>query len=508
MSNRMRVCGNVGVWGGIVLLAFAVAGCSKGLNCPAGTVEYGGTCKAADDPGEGGDIVMPEILHDDGTGDGALEDADAPGGDVVQDVPKDTTGKDVPDAVTYPGGVIGKACQTSQNCRNDEVLKGTCLGWTLGYCTLKGCGTGEVACPEGAVCMGIALDQPACAQSCTGDADCRVKDGYACKLLPDPAGELKRICHQVATAGAPGDGCTTADDCAGEAGCLSNFPGGYCAVLSCSADAPCPDGTRCVLLGGKSVCLKACAGLGDVAGCVVAGDLPRACIERREPATGLKVNVCGSAAAGGLIGTQCLNETECASGRCDVAATGTCSQSMRPCKLDNDCGGAEACLQDSTKTFGFCTQKCSSSVACPSLSMCVETVAVGTTKGEGRCMPGCTEGTQCRTEAGMACRYGDPWPDPSRYACVALGLGEIATACTADGDCRIGTCLHGAKAGATGYCSTACASLFGSICPFPTACGTLNAAGWCLLRCRSDVDCLGDTRCDTELAAPVCVPKA
>jgi len=515
MPNRMHVHGiQDALRGGIAFLAalalmaaFAAAGCSKGLVCPAGTVKYNGTCTAVDDLGPGDDIVLPEILpSDDGKSDADVETVDAADIDVAKDAAKDTVSTDAPGSDVYPGGVIGKTCQTSAQCKSSTITTASCLGWKLGYCTLKGCGTGGVTCPDGAVCMGIALEQPACAKSCTVDGDCRVKDGYACKLLPDPSGVLKQICHVVSTSGAPGDGCSTPDDCAGVAGCLSNFTGGYCAQLTCGADEPCPDGTRCVLLSGQPRCLKSCTGPTDVAGCKVAGDLPRSCILLRDPASGDKVNVCGSVAANGIVGSQCLNETECASGRCDVAATGTCSQSTLPCILDNDCGPADACLQDSKKTFGFCTASCSSSTTCPALSLCVETVAAGTTKRVGRCMPGCTTAADCRAEAGMACMYGDPG-DTGRYACVALGLGEIGTPCAEDPDCRVGTCLLGTGSTA-GYCSAQCATLDSSLCPFPTDCQAVGGVNRCLLRCRSNGDCIGDTQCNQLLDKPVCVPKS
>jgi hypothetical protein len=200
-------------------------------------VKYGNTCKAVDDFGEQGDLVLPEIVHPDGSQPdtvGEIPDAHGDGVDPDSEVIDDTL-LDVSYDVSWPGGLVGKPCNITTQCEM-EGFSTTCLGWSKkGYCTIKDCGDGTtgVLCPDGSLCMGVSLKQPVCIQSCASDADCRVRDGFACKLMPDASGAMQSICHEVDVPGATGDGCLSASECAGEAGCLATFPGGYCTLLSC-----------------------------------------------------------------------------------------------------------------------------------------------------------------------------------------------------------------------------------------------------------------------------------
>ncbi len=499
--------------GGIpVAMAVAIAagvlaaGCDKGLVCPEGTVRYGDTCKAVQDSG-GNDVLLPEVERpDEAQPDVPAEVGEVPAGEVaetVDDAPQDVKPSDTPGSDAYPGGAIGMACKKPSDCNEDKTAW-SCVMWNQGYCAMKGCGTAAdaVECPEGSACMGLVMNMPACFQECSSDSDCRSSQGYACKRIPDLAGNLVRVCHEVKTQGGPGDGCSTHGDCAGTAGCLEIFTGGYCAVLSCDEASPCPEGTRCAILGGKGVCMKSCAVNED---CAVEG-LPRGCIQRRDYVSGELVRVCGSSNNSGAIGTQCLNETECASNQCEVAFTGTCSQSALGCRLDIDCDSAEICVQDSAKTFGYCTANCSSSKPCEGAALCVYTLDRGGLTGAGLCMPGCTTSEGCRVEAGMQCRYGDALGVDSRYACVQLGLGEIGTACRKNDDCVVGQCLLGTGS-TSGYCTVPCGQVAGQVCPFPTACHSWNGIDQCLVRCTSDNDCVGDSRCDQDAPRPVCVPR-
>jgi hypothetical protein len=87
-----------------------------------------------------------------------------------------------------------------------------------------------------------------------------------------------------------GEACTAAT-CTGVAGatCLEGeFPDGYCSIMPCSVDNPCPIGAVCAKVGGKQACFAACMIDGDCRGgveykcqdlnnLVVSGGLRRAC---------------------------------------------------------------------------------------------------------------------------------------------------------------------------------------------------------------------------------------
>src|SRR5688500_8460645 len=54
--------------------------------------------------------------------------------------------------------------------------------------------------------------------------------------------------------------CAVEDDCTeDDQSCLTQFKGGYCGVLGCTADAECPDGSACVAHeDGMSYCFLVC----------------------------------------------------------------------------------------------------------------------------------------------------------------------------------------------------------------------------------------------------------
>jgi hypothetical protein len=55
-----------------------------------------------------------------------------------------------------------------------------------GYCK-KSCHK-DADCPAGSVCAGAGMVSPGeCHKSCAGAADCRVNEGYVCKVMPDDA---------------------------------------------------------------------------------------------------------------------------------------------------------------------------------------------------------------------------------------------------------------------------------------------------------------------------------
>lgn len=483
-------------------VALAGLGCGGGLKCPPGTVKDGDTCRAVQDTSLLDGFVLPEVpLTDPGTGDPDVEDLPdaAPG-----DVPSDTGAKDPGGTDHFPGGVIGAACSKNSNCQNEIVPDGVCLGWEqTTYCTRLSCQEPGRQCPEGALCMGITPRNPACAAACESDADCRPAEGVLCKLIPDPDGDLVRICHGVISQPhSIGEPCIGAADCAGAMGCLTNFEAGYCTSLRCGVDEPCPDGAQCIRVGGNPVCLKGCAGAGD---CVFSGGITRACVELRSAINGDRVKVCASATSGVGVGEQCLNDTECKSNNCNVTFLGLCPDGATGCSVDSDCE-LNVCVRSSENSFGYCTQSCSVSTPCPVPGLCVETVGA-TDFLQGQCVPSCGEASSCRTEAGLVCRYGDPLLNPGRFACARLTPGAIGMACSQNADCVHGECLKAAGA-QTGLCTKEGCLLEGK-CPFPTACEKVDAFDSkhrCLARCRGDEDCPGNLKCRVGLVTSVCVP--
>jgi hypothetical protein len=475
-----------------LVFAFMAASCAGGDGgCPAGFVPQGKTCVAVEDVDPHENVVVPDSAPlDPGPKDTGPDLKDA-GPDVpeVKDVPPDLPG---PDA--YPGGVIGLACAKDSECKNGGI-DGLCLDWVKGYCTTLDCTTGT-ACPEGAVCLAMTPNKTACAASCTSPDTCRVAHGYGCKGLLDPSGSPVRVCYQIKLLKGPAEGCSGPQDCAGSQTCLTNFPGGYCATLFCDATHPCDAGTECVKVAGTTACLKTC---GSDADCKVEGDLARACLALKSGlGTGDKVKVCASGTSGVAIGGQCLNDTECTSGACTVVFTGRCFFSKAGCHLDKDCTDGGTCVQGSQDAFGYCTQACSLNTPCKGQAYCVDATKAG---GGGECTPGCVPdgppGSGCRSEAGLACVFGDPIGQAGRYACVHLPARSVGTACKADSDCDSGKCFHSAEA--EGTCTAACG--YKQFCPFPTACETVSGVQACYRRCGSEHDCPGDMKCAAEQGA-------
>ena len=485
----------------LVALGIGAAGCKKssGLECPAGTVQQGGTCVAnGEDQVQHEGIVVPDV--------GQPEPGPDPLPEAVADAPDDGTSEATPEVLdilpdvaapeVFPGGVIGMKCKLDADCTGAD-FEGVCLDWVKGYCSVLGCSTGS-PCPDGSVCLAMTSNDAACAASCETDADCRVGDGYACKSVPDPTGTLVHVCYQVKLKGGPGDGCKGPQDCAGAAGCLTNFAGGYCAQLQCDTDASCPADTHCVKLNKTSTCLKACAVADD---CAVTGALPRACVQMVSIETGEKVGVCGSGTLGLAIGAACKNDSECASFECHIAFTGVCSgNDPRGCKVDKECPAASICLQSPDATRGYCTVSCQG--VCSGMNYCLG----GTTQGQGECLPGCTSkgDPKCPTASGLGCVFGAPIGLPNgHYACGLVMPGAFGATCKVVSDCMGGQCL--VAAGGSGYCTGGCT--FG-YCPFPTWCQATGGQSRCLLLCSDDGDCPDGESCTTppDATAKVCYP--
>jgi hypothetical protein len=360
-------------------------------------------------------------------------------------------------------------------------------------------GTATFTCPTGSTCLGITPNAPACVATCANDGDCR--SGFACKPVPDAKGAQVDVCWPISGTHAAGDECTGPEDCAGAASCLTNFTGGYCAVLYCTADAGCPADTHCVDVNGTASCLKACKAAAD---CTTSG-LSRSCLSvtSADPAVGGQVQVCGSATQGVGIGQRCQNDSECTTFDCSLSYTGTCSATVsRGCKADSDCPMGEVCVESTAATAGYCTQACTA--ACTGAYFCI----YSDTLTQGECLPGCSGpgDAACVGAAGLACTFGDvKGVSGGHYACARVRAGAAGANCSAATDCASGTCLKGT--GTAGYCQAACG--FGGFCTFPTLCSAVGGQNVCLLLCLGTDDCPAGMACTVPAGAQtnVCYPQ-
>lgn len=521
----------------ILLVLSLVPGAGCGKVCPEGTVRVGDFCKRVDPDV----VVVPDVIittdvpfdvsGDDIAADVAIDDAD----DVatVDNGHADVPPVDPGNTVEYPGDYIGKACNKPSECTSETWPDGKCLSWPKGFCAMPGCDTG-LACPEETTCMNLAAgsNSALCTLLCDDDSDCRAQvdalgNGYACKLVPDPAGTFQSVCYMEAgDASQVGGTCQAHEDCADRMGCLPNFDGGYCAVLFCDAANPCPGGTVCTRLQGRGVCMKTCLENDDCeetrpctdedVGCVDSVSLSRACIEMKNAVTLDKVKVCGSGTVGKEIGEQCLNETECVSGKCNVSYTGKCTDfptTGRRCLSDADCAISKAlCAQNSADTYGFCTADCGTSNCNTSGSFCVVTMVDEDSLG-GMCLPSCQQTnpddpaseSSCWEEAGLRCMWGDTKFQPNVRTCVRIDPGDPGMSCRNDSQCYSGNCVGEGDA-TDGVCAINC--LADDLCPFPTVCQSVGGQKLCMRRCQSAPDCPGTMICNTSTFVDYCAPSS
>jgi len=470
-----------------------VAGCGdsvKVVNCPLGTIPQGSQCVPIE-----ADTVVADVLDpadttapaDTATPEDTASSEDTAGGE-------DTTPVDT----ATPPAETGAACVKNADCEG-----GTCLDWRGGYCTTLGCDGG--GCPDGASCVAAAGGNHVCLLDCEDDGDCRSGGEQACKRVRDgDDGPVRALCYGVdADAAGAGAACSDATDCAGAAACLPSFPGGYCAVIGCTAGS-CPAGAECVEVDDEPTCLRACVSDGDCDGTEGA--------ERRcgvlESVSGGTVSVCISGVAAGPIGAACLSDFECESGTCQILGDGTCGQTGGPCfpaSVATDCNGAESCLLSNDSRAGVCTRPCGpGAVSCPDGSFCV---ADGSESTSGGCRPECTTGgNACGGINGLECRFGIPLSDGAqgRYVCRRERPRGFASPCVSAGDCRSGQCLK-PSGGGTGLCVDACVG--DGYCPFPGSC-VFGAESVCYPACFSSGDCPSGFSCAAPSGSPrnVCTP--
>jgi hypothetical protein len=465
------------------------------LECPLGTRPEGSQCIPLDGPDTAGppeaDAATPADDLGTGTSDIA-EDTSANGSEDVQSVSDSESSEDA-SSTPRPAGA---ACELNAQCAG-----GTCLDWPTGYCSAIGCSA--TSCPDGARCLDVAAGNSACLSTCEADADCRTPH-QACKRLPLDDGSLAGVCVglQPGAAG-PAAACDDPARCAGQAACLSAFPGGYCAVLGCSAGT-CPDGTDCVLVNGTPSCLKYCARDGD---CGSAPGAERAC-GVLTGISGAPSQVCISGISGKALGAPCLSDFECTSGACQILGEGRCNASGAPCFPDRTseaCGVGDYCRVTASSRVGLCARPCSAGVPCLGASFCL---AEGARPSDTWCRPACAgAGSPCPGESGLSCRLGLPLGDggQGRYACTSGILGGPFVSCNGDATCAGGRCLK--PASGAGYCAAPCGD--DDHCGFGGTCVRDGTSTSCWRLCTDASDCPTGFRCDRigGGSRTVCVPR-
>lgn len=403
-----------------------------------------------------------------------------------------------PDAVAL-GGPIGSACTLDNQCTLVAgVNEATCLDWTGGYCTYLGC-PNVSACPADAACVVITGGQSGCLATCDASRPCR--DGYGCKpFTTADTGASASVCVMVtASAGPLGGACKDHPDCGGAASCLTFIPGGYCAVVGCSPDTPCPDGGTCVKYNGSATCLRGCT---KAAECEVGGAKDRQCSALLTPDETV-ATVCLPASQGGGVGSGCKADLDCKSGQCQIVATGKCVGSELGCFEDGDCANAGVCEKAPAYVKGLCAQACTAAIGCPGTSLCLDVSPPSGIAVPSFCHVSCkgaSDQSTCDDTVGEVCVFGDPVVDTSgqgKYACVALKAGDPGNACKKDSDCKSGGCL-------AGLCAPACGSK--GQCPFPTTCTSVSGVDRCVKRCLSLVDCPATATCAALGGGKVCGP--
>ena len=373
-----------------------------------------------------------------------------------------------------------------------ELVAGECLPIVEGEAMGKPDGGGSGGKAGGAMCGGDT-----------------VQEGNACE-------GLKPI-------GAP---CERARECA-TGTCLpesQGLPGGYCSVLDCNPNRPCPAGSLCRYssASGHFVCLAFCDGDDD---CRSDGYVCQSLILN-------ELSVCAPACTGKDI---CPNPTRCdeEAGRCVIDQCDPASSD--PCHPDEQ----HVCYPDSrdlTDTGGVCLLGCDPadpSARCAPGEVCQPLPAEP--MHTGFCSPPlCTQNAEC--PAGAICNSGVCQP-PARCdlsatcsdantVCVGGANGQCLPACPSEGSC------------ADIHPQLACADTLGACLPlgsFPgsdcrdqrsDACDPVTVPGSspvqqaamacfeerCLVRCGSDASVCGKISSILTCASgiydePVCLPK-
>jgi hypothetical protein len=155
------------------------------------------------------------------------------------------------------------------------------------------CGTSDPAPVQAAVDAGEDVVVDAVSDGAPLDKCATVKCG-APKVCDKVDGVCKNVRFSKLGEACGGD----AGACTGPVGatCLGEFPDGYCSIMPCSVDNPCPIGAVCAKLGGKQACFESCTIDGDCRGgvdykcqdindLVISGGLRRVCYLPAIPCT-------------------------------------------------------------------------------------------------------------------------------------------------------------------------------------------------------------------------------
>jgi hypothetical protein len=456
--------------------------CSKTLTCPEGMTLMGKTCYVIEEIYEVKEVnVNPDIHYDENSADNNLSDSE-----IVDIIPSDLSESAETTANTKG---IGSACIKDDQCEKGMV----CLDWNMGYCTINDCDK----CPDGSVCIALSQNTSVCLKKCSSDSECRVLEGYACKLLSTGSGKKESVCYEVKEPQAKiGDTCKDHSQCSGKSACLTNIPDGYCADLFCGNDSPCSEGSACVYFSGIPACLKICISNED---CKTEDQKERDCTLLKDYVTKKDVKVCTTSTTGLDFYAKCFNDFECDSKKCFLMFKGKCSFDQTGCLDNNSCKDGGFCMESYESYAGFCTQECGSS------SICDEGFCVKDPSGASFCSLPCDDITdkKCRKDLEMTCMFGDPVGSNSKYVCARIANKGAGYKCSENGNCDSGECL---KNDTGGYCLTACTGT--GECPFPSSCQPYDNKYRCYLRCFHDKNCPSGFTCKTgpQTTVKICLP--
>ena len=227
--------------------------------------------------------------------------------------------------------------------------------------------------------------------------------------------------------GVIGAACTGAEGCPGR-DCLTWLEGGYCSVIGCRVDSPCPEGSICAPVRGggeeQNVCLDLCDMVVDCrTGEGYACDRDATCWPA--PATRVEQHV----------GGPCALDVDCESGFCmlesfdDLPTGNTGGFCTYPDCFTAGCEAFSKCV--SVNGGAVCLPECATDADCRGGYVCHPT--------EQACLPGCEADATCPDK--HVCLGG--WCVASVYAC---GVMNPAGWCPSGERCEGGTCEGGAFA--------------------------------------------------------------